>query len=225
MSSQSILVLEDGSVYQGEFMGVNGTVVGEVVFNTSMTGYQEILTDPSYAGQIVVATYPLIGNYGFNEVSVESERIQVAGYVVRQSCQYPSHHLSEGGLDQYLGEHGITGISEVDTRSVTRRIRSEGAMMGCITSELNVDQALARLRSEKRYVDLDHVASVTTEKTYDWGLNPDDTYAGLHIVVTDCGLKYNILRSLEIRGCRVTVVPATSSFQPIMDLDPSGEIY
>ena len=225
MSSPSILVLEDGSVYQGESIGVNGTVVGEVVFNTSMTGYQEILTDPSYAGQIVVATYPLIGNYGCNAINVESERIQVAGYVVRQSCEYPSHHLSQGGLDEYLGEQGITGISEVDTRSVTRRIRSEGAMMGCITSELNADQALVHLRNSKRYVDLDHVASVTTEQTYDWGTKPDGTHEGFHIVVTDCGLKYNILRSLEIRGCQVTVVPATSSFEAIMDLDPSGVIF
>ncbi|PZC50838.1 MAG: carbamoyl-phosphate synthase small subunit [Chloroflexi bacterium] len=225
MSSASILVLEDGSVYQGESMGTEGTAVGEVVFNTSMTGYQEILTDPSYAGQIVVATYPLIGNYGCNEINVESERIQVAGYVVRQSCQYPSHHLSDVGLNEYLGKQGVKGISEVDTRSVTRRIRSQGAMMGCITSELSGDQALEHLRSAKRYVDLDHVASVTTQQTYDWGLNPEDTNGGLHIVVADCGVKYNILRSLEIRGCRVTVVPATSSFQTIMDLDPSGVVF
>ena len=222
---EAYLVLEDGSVYEGESMGAVGTTYGEVVFNTSMTGYQEILTDPSYAGQIVVATYPLIGNYGVNERDVESRRIQVAGYVVREQSRHPSHYRSDGAIDEYLARQDIVGISKVDTRAVTRRIRREGAMMGCVTSELSPEEARERLDRAPRYDDLDHVASVTTNAPYSWNGKPAEHGSGPHIVVTDCGLKYNILRNLVARGCQVTVVPASTTAEDVLVMEPDGMVF
>ena len=222
---EAYLVLEDGSVYQGESMGAVGTTFGEVVFNTSMTGYQEILTDPSYAGQIVVATYPLIGNYGVNERYVESRRIQVAGYVVREQSRTPSHYRSDGAIDEYLASQNIVGISKVDTRAVTRRIRREGAMMACLTSELSPEEARERLSRAPRYDDVDFVATVTTSDAYAWNGKPVGHGSGPHIVVTDCGLKYNILRNLEARGCQATVVPASTTAEDVLDLEPDGIVF
>ncbi len=222
---EAYLVLEDGSVYEGESMGAVGTTFGEVVFNTSMTGYQEILTDPSYAGQIVVATYPLIGNYGVNERYVESRRIQVSGYVVREQSRHPSHYRSDGAIDEYLAGQSIVGISKVDTRAVTRRIRREGAMMGCVTSELSPEEARERLGRAPRYDDVDFVATVTTNDAYAWNGTPSEHGYGPHIVVTDCGLKYNILRNLESRGCRATVVPASTTAEDVLDLEPDGIVF
>ena len=222
---EAYLVLEDGSVYQGESMGAVGTTCGEVVFNTSMTGYQEILTDPSYAGQIVVATYPLIGNYGVNERDVESRRIQVAGYVVREHSRNPSHYRSDGAIDEYLASQNIVGISKVDTRAVTRRIRREGAMMGCLTSELSPEEARERLGRAPRYDDLDYGCYCD----YRWSLflewKAGRTWLRTHVVVTDCGLKYNILRNLEARGCQATVVPASTTVEDVLDLEPDGIVF
>ena len=227
MDGEAYLVLEDGSVYSGDSFGASGTTYGEVVFNTSMTGYQEILTDPSYAGQIVIATYPLIGNYGVNAQDVESKRIQVAGYVVRHHAKRPSHYGATGNIHDYLATQEVPGISEVDTRAVTRRLRSQGAMMGCVTSELSPEQALARLGEVPRYVDQDYVASVSAEESYVWrgndvaGKSPKE----YSIVVVDCGLKYNILRSLEVRSCTVTVVPAKTSAQEVLAREPHGVVF
>ena len=214
-------------MYRGDSFGDAGTAYGEVVFNTSMTGYQEILTDPSYAGQIVVATYPLIGNYGVNGRDVESRRIQVAGYVVRQQATHPSHYGATGTIHEYLAAQGVPGISGVDTRAVTRRLRSQGAMMGCLTAELSAEEALAHLKEVPRYVDLDYVASVSTKAPYVWqGSNGgSEQTTKHHIVVTDCGLKYNILRSLQARGCSVTVVPARATTQEVLALEPQGVIF
>ena len=225
MSDETYLVLEDGSVFPGESFGATGTIFGEVVFNTSMTGYQEILTDPSYAGQIVVATYPLIGNYGISDASVESSRIQVAGYVVREHSANPSHFGSTSTVHDYLTAHGVPGIYGLDTRAVTRRIRNQGAMMGCLTSEMGPEDAIERLKKVPRYVDLDHVASVTARESYVWngGRQTVTPMSGSpHIVVTDCGLKYNILRKLRARGCVVTVVPAETSAKEVLALGPDG---
>ncbi len=226
MNGESCLVLEDGSVYQGDSFGAPGTAYGEVVFNTSMTGYQEILTDPSYAGQIVVATYPLIGNYGINAQDVESRRVHVAGYVVRGQSAHPSHYGSTGTLDEYLAAQGVTGISGVDTRALTRRLRSQGVMMGCLTSELGQEEALDRLRKVPRYVDLDYVASVSTDSPYVWKGKDGSTGPTYRwrVVVTDMGLKYNILRSLRARGCAVTVVPAKTTAQEVLALEPDGVV-
>jgi len=216
------LVLEDGSVHEGVGFGVETDGFGEVVFNTSMTGYQEVLTDPSYAGQLVTLTYPLVGNYGINEEDSESARIQVCGLIVREHCELPSHGRSGRTLHEFLASQGIPGISEIDTRAVTRRLRSQGVMMGVITSGVP-DAALKRLQDSPPYGDVDYVASVSTGEEYDWNPSGDDRRDAKHrILVTDCGLKYNILRHLRRRGCQVTVVPAATPADEMLAMKPSG---
>ena len=219
MSDKALLVLEDGSVFTGQAFGAPGRTYGEVIFDTAMAGYQEMLTDPSCAGQIVVLTYPLIGNYGINDIDIESKRIQVRGLVVREECEMPSHWQSKGTLHEYLASQGIAGIAGVDTRALTRRLRSAGVMMGTITADETPEEALARLRGLPAYGTVDFVRQVSTEEPYDWE-EPD--VARRHIVVVDIGLKYNILRLLRDRGCRVTAVPCTASAEDILALQPDG---
>jgi carbamoyl-phosphate synthase small subunit len=219
MADKALLVLEDGSVFTGQAFGAPGRTYGEVIFDTAMAGYQEMLTDPSCAGQIVVLTYPLIGNYGINDIDIESKRIQVRGLVVREDCDLPSHWQSKGTLHDYLASQGIAGIAGVDTRALTRRLRSAGVMMGTITADETPEEALARLRGQPNYGTVDFVREVSTEEPYDWE-EPD--VARRHIVVVDIGLKYNILRSLRERGCRVTAVPCTASAEDILGLRPDG---
>ena len=222
MAKRAYLVLEDGSVHEGESFGADTTGAGEAVFNTSMTGYQEVITDPSYAGQLVTLTYPLVGNYGINWDDSESQRIQVAGLVVREHCDRPSHGRSERTLDQFLRSQGIPALSGVDTRSITRRLRHWGVMMGLITSG-PPESALARLAETPRYDDVDFVRTVTTEQRYQWDQPaPAPGGAGPRILVTDCGVKHNILRLLWQRGCEVVVLPATTTAQEMLDLKPSG---
>jgi len=168
MTKKAILVLEDGSVYQGNAFGAEGNTYGEVVFDTSMTGYQEMLTDPSFAGQILLPTYPLIGNYGINEADFESRQIQVRGLAVREYCPQPSHWQSTRTLHEFLLASGIPGISGVDTRELTRHLRSAGVMMGIITSEMSAEEALTELKSLPRYGSVDFVHQVTTDKSYEW---------------------------------------------------------
>jgi carbamoyl-phosphate synthase small subunit len=223
LAKKAILVLEDGSVYEGHTFGAEVRGYGEVVFNTSMTGYQEILTDPSYAGQIVVLTYPLIGNYGINPEDIESRRIQVRGFVVREDCDKPSHWQSISTLSEYLEKAGIPGIGGVDTRAITRRLRSVGVMMGTITSEGTADEALKRLKSMPRYDDVDFVKGVSTEAPYKWNYSSgDDSVGKYNIVVVDGGLKYNILRILQGMGCNVTAVPCNTSADDVLALKPDG---
>ena len=222
MASRVYLVLEDGAVFPGEAFGAETPAGGEVVFNTSMTGYQEVLTDPSYAGQLVNLTYPLVGNYGINQQDMESRCIQVAGLIVREHCDQPSHADSESTLHQFLQSQGIPGISGVDTRAITRRLRNTGVMMGMITGG-EPEKALAKLAETPRYEDLDLVSRVTTQERYDWEppvLGPDAT--AYRILVTDSGLKYNILRHLRRRGCQVMVLPAATSAAEMLALNPSG---
>lgn len=222
MASPAYLILEDGSVHRGEAFGADTAGQGEVVFNTSMTGYQEVLTDPSYAGQLVTLTYPLVGNYGINQEDIESRRIQVAGLIVREHCDHPSHGNSKITLHEYLRSQGVPGISSVDTRSITRRLRERGVMMGLITSQ-SPESALARLSEVPRYDDLDLVRTVTTEQRYTWG-NPgaEASPPARRILVTDTGLKYNILRLLQRRGCEVIALPATTTAEEMLALQPSG---
>ena len=218
----AFLVLEDGSVYPGEAFGADAGGHGEVVFNTSMTGYQEVLTDPSYAGQLVNLTYPLVGNYGINEEDFESRHIQVAGLIVREHCDRPSHGGSRRTLHQYLDSQGIPGISGVDTRAITRRLRSQGVMTGVITSD-SPESGHARVAEIPKYDDIDFVRTVTTDRQYQWDQPSLDPGApGPRIIVTDCGLKYNILRLLRIRGCQVIALPAATSVEDMLDLNPSG---
>ncbi len=216
-------MLADGSVYEGHTFGAEVRGCGEVVFNTSMTGYQEILTDPSYAGQIVVLTYPLIGNYGINPDDIESRRIQVRGFVVREDCDKPSHWQSTSTLTKYLAKAGIPGIGGVDTRAITRRLRSVGVMMGTITSDETAEEALQRLQGVPRYDDIDFVKGVSTESPYPWNPSSQSELASkYHIAVVDGGLKYNILRILQGMGCKVTAVPCTISAEDVLALKPDG---
>ena len=225
MHEPAYLVLEDGSVHQGIGFGAEVEGLGEVVFNTSMTGYQEVLTDPSYAGQLVTLTYPLVGNYGINPQDFESSRIQVGGLIVRENCDQPSHGRSTQSLHEFMASEGIPGISEIDTRAVTKRLRSQGVMLGEITSG-DPDVALKRLQDSPSYDEKDYVATVTTGVEYDW--NPTDEELPEikhHIVVTDCGLKYNILRQLRRRGCRVTIMPAATPAEVLLAMNPSGMLF
>jgi len=229
LQGPAYLVLEDGSVHEGVGFGAEADSLGEVVFNTSMTGYQEILTDPSYAGQLVTLTYPLAGNYGINPQDHESSRIQVGGLIVREACDLPSHGRSERTLHEFLASQGIPGIAEIDTRAVTRRLRSQGVMLGMITHG-EPEAALKRLQDSPAYDDRDYVATVTTGEEYDWNAEGDSGEedpkdAKRRILVTDCGLKYNILRQLCRRGCRVTVVPAATPAEELLAMEPSGILF
>jgi carbamoyl-phosphate synthase small subunit len=221
MSKKAYLVLADGSAYEGMTFGAEADAYGEVVFNTSMIGYQEMLTDPSYAGQIVVPTYPLIGNYGINTQDYESSKIQVRGFAVREECLQPNHYQSNRTLHQYLTEAGIPGISGIDTRAITRKLRSFGVMMGMITSSMTPEQALESLKKQPNYGTIDFVREITTAAPYEW--EPENNAnSQYHIVVLDCGLKYNILRLLKRQGCWVTAVPCTTSAKEILDMKPDG---
>ena len=233
MSRQVHLVLEDGAVFTGEPFGAAREAWGEVVFNTTMTGYQEVLTDPSYAGQMVTLTYPLVGNYGINPADFESRRIQAAALIVRQHCDLPSHAASRMTLDAFLRQYDIPGISGVDTRAITRRLRTRGVMMGMITAA-DPDAARRRLAALPRYDNLDLVSTVTTESGYAWdsawdspgersGYPTGPAPAGVRrILVTDVGLKYNILRRLRSRGCEVIAVPAGMPADAMLDMSPAG---
>jgi carbamoyl-phosphate synthase small subunit len=218
-SKKSILVLADGSFYQGYSFGAEVDTYGEVVFNTSMTGYQEMLTDPSYAGQILIPTYPLIGNYGINNHDAESSRIQVRGCIVREECLSPSHFQSERTIHEYLSESNIPGIFGVDTRAITRKLRAYGVMMGYMTTGKTPEQALSELRQLPDYDSTDFVRQVTCTKPYLWSEEGEPVFK---VVVLDCGTKFNILRLLAARGCRVTVVPCTTTTRDILALQPDG---
>jgi len=222
VSKPGFLVLEDGTVFHGTLFGAEKRIYGEVVFNTSMTGYQEILTDPSYAGQIVVPTYPLIGNYGINLRDVESRRIQVRAFVVREWCAVPSNGLSVMTVDEYLRENGIPGLSGVDTRAITRHVRNAGVMMGAVSFDETPQEALARLRKQPKYDNIDFVAEVTTPERYEWA--PEVAGNGPRVAVLDEGLKYNILRNLKLRGARPIAVPARTSAKEILALKPDGVV-
>ncbi len=219
MTKPAILVLADGSVYEGNAFGAETDAIGEAVFNTSMAGYQEMLTDPSYAGQILIPTYPLIGNYGTNNEDDESRRIQVRGFVVREECDLPSHYLKSKTVHEYLVAGGIPGIWGLDTRAITRRLRSAGVMMGMITSTKTPAQALEAIKKAPDYGSIDFVKEVTCEKPYEWR---NDDKSRFHVVALDCGLKFNILKLLAAHGCHSTVVPCTASAEEILKLKPDG---
>ena len=221
MGKQAFLILEDGSWYEGEAFGSEASSYGEVVFNTSMTGYQEILTDPSYAGQIVIPTYPMVGNYGINGENMESRGTHVAGFAVREHSLHPSHTLSTMTLNEYLASQGITGISGIDTRAVTRRLRVAGVMMGMVAVGTSPEEFLAQIAEMPRYGNVDFVAGVSTEECYSWD-GPGSQQDGPLILVSDYGLKYNILRLLRSRGCRVIALPVQASSKDILALKPSG---
>jgi carbamoyl-phosphate synthase small subunit len=237
---EAILALEDGRTWRGRGFGAEAEVVGEVVFNTSMTGYQEILTDPSYSGQIVTMTYPLIGNYGVNEEDAESRRVFAEGFIVRELSRTYSNWRAGQSLDQYLKDAGVPGISDIDTRSLVRHIRERGSMRGCLSTSKSDEQAvIARARGAPEMIGLDLASVVTCKERYVWTdaqsqaygspilLHPHagvdaETGPRFHVVAYDFGLKHNSLRNLAALGCRVTVVPALTSAEDVIELKPDG---
>jgi carbamoyl-phosphate synthase small subunit len=226
------LVLEDGTAYEGKSFGAPYQAAGEVVFNTAMVGYQEALTDPSYAGQMLVMTYPIQGNYGVNDRDDESTRIQVNAFIVREHCLTPSDRMMTATLNDYLLERGVPGISGIDTRALTRRLRQAGVMMGSLVPEeawQGSEHALARLRESVRYGSVDLVPGVSTDKALAWppeGVNAfADAAAGAHrVIVLDLGVKFNVMRSLRHFGCDATALPARSQSADILALRPDGVV-
>lgn len=215
---KTIIALEDGRIFEGLSFGARGERYGEVVFNTSMTGYQEILTDPSYEGQMVVMTYPLIGNYGINTEDVESRKIFLEGFIVRENSRIHSNWRSKKSLSEYLKENDVIGIEGVDTRALTKHIRLKGAMKAVISTDCkNVKNLVKKARMSLGLVGRNIVKDVVADKSYVW--NKSGKY---NIVVIDCGTKFNILRELARRKCRVFVVPAHFSSDQILKMKPDG---
>ncbi|MBM3804140.1 MAG: glutamine-hydrolyzing carbamoyl-phosphate synthase small subunit [Acidimicrobiia bacterium] len=235
---EALLALEDGRTFRGKSFGADGEVSGEIVFNTSLTGYQEILTDPSYAGQVVVLTYPLIGNYGINSPDAESARPFAEGLVVREMAEVPSNWREEGSLPAYLRLHHIVGISEIDTRALVRHIRTHGAMRCTIsTQDLDPASLVRKTRSQPVMAGQDLVREVTCREGYAWQDPSVDLFPArsgkpknaakresrpLKVVAFDFGIKHNILRLLADHGCDLTVVPATTGSNQILSLNPDG---
>ncbi|MEH6549441.1 MAG: glutamine-hydrolyzing carbamoyl-phosphate synthase small subunit [Pseudomonadales bacterium] len=234
MPAKAILALADGSVFEGIAIGSEGLSSGEVVFNTAITGYQEILTDPSYAQQIVTLTYPHIGNVGTNSEDEESDGIYATGLVIRDLPLLASNFRNQQSLSDYLKQRNIVGIAEIDTRRLTRILREKGAQNGCIMAGENadLDQALAAARSFPGLIGMDLAKEVSTSKTYcwqegSWGLGrgfsePTDAELPYHVVAYDFGAKRNILRMLVDRGCKLTVVPAQTPAADVLAMNPDG---
>ena len=254
--SKALLVLSDGVVFEGESFGAEGETLGEVVFNTSMTGYQEILTDSSYKGQIVTMTYPQIGNYGVNEEDIESQGgVKAEGFIVKEACDFPSNWRSKTSLNEYLKKSNVVGIQGLDTRALTRHLRNHGAQMGVIsTVDAKAESLLEKVRKHPGISAFDFVKEVTTKKQYKWeegcwkwesrpadrqpsratvnsrkkfSLKDYCTTAPLRccsIVVYDFGIKFNILRNLVDAGFDVTVVPAQTPAEKVLEMNPDGII-
>jgi carbamoyl-phosphate synthase small subunit len=240
MSRPAKLALVDGTVFEGRAFGASGEVYGEVCFNTSMTGYQEILTDPSYTGQIVTMTYPLIGNYGISPEDVESKGLSLRGFVVKELCRHESNYRSRKSLDEYLAENGVLGIEGIDTRALVRRIRVHGAMTGVLSTEdLDNDSLVEKARRSPELSGHDLVKEVVPTESSVWndglhslvrdpitigyeGIHSDPPADGPHVVAIDYGMKWNIPRHLRQLGCQVTIVPGTWSAEQILELDPAG---
>ncbi|MBI5763713.1 MAG: glutamine-hydrolyzing carbamoyl-phosphate synthase small subunit [Planctomycetes bacterium] len=215
------LGLEDGTVFAGQGFGARGTAVGEVVFNTAMCGYQEILTDPSYCGQIVTMTAPLIGNYGINTEDLESNGQHLSGFVVKELSRRVSNQRASGDLDAYLKQANVIGISSVDTRAITKRLRERGALRGVISTELSDPaQLVARAKAAPEMTGQNLVDKVkpAAERVY----HPSSTPQTMHVVAIDCGIKENIIRHLTDRGCSVRVVPSGTSAESILGSKPDG---
>ena len=230
---EAVLALADGTIFRGTAIGADGCSVGEVVFNTALTGYQEILTDPSYAQQIVTLTYPHIGNVGVNDEDAESDRVWASGLVIRDLPLLVSNFRSEQSLDSYLKDNNILGIADIDTRKLTRILRESGAQNGCIMAgDVDDETALAAARGFAGLKGMDLAKEVTTEKTYQWSQHSwelsvghsdqDPATAKFKVVAYDFGVKRNILRMLVDRGCELTVVPAKTPASEVLAMNPDG---
>ena len=215
---QAILALEDGKIFKGKSFGASGESYGEVCFNTSMSGYQEIITDPSYKGQIVAMTYPLIGNYGINTQDVESSKPYVEGFIVKEYSKIASNWRSEKPLGDYLKENNILGLEGIDTRELTLHIRQKGELKA-VLSTIDLDEAslVRKAKESAGLIGRDLIKEVTCKRSYEWNKN-----GKFRVVVVDCGVKFNILRSLECNDCKVIVVPAQTKAVDIMDFKPNG---
>jgi len=232
LSKPAILALEDGNIFKGTSIGADGLVIGEVVFNTSMTGYQEILTDPSYYSQLVTLTYPHIGNTGTNSEDMESERIYAAGLIIRDNSMIDSNWRSGSNLSDFLRKNNTVAIADIDTRRLTRIIREKGALSGCImTDQISIDKATDHAKSFKGIAGMDLAKVVSTNKAYKWdkGISFDAKQQQrnvndlpFHVVAYDFGIKRNILRLLTESNCQLTVVPATTSADEVIKLNPDG---
>jgi carbamoyl-phosphate synthase small subunit len=236
MSGIAKLALADGTVFTGLSFGATGEIFGEVVFNTSMTGYQEILTDPSYCGQIVTMTYPLIGNYGVNKEDVESKGLSLSGFIVKELCRTPSNYRSDQSLDDYLKDNNVIGLEGIDTRALVRKIRTVGAMTGVLSTEDLDDASLInKAQNSPELVGRDLVKEVMPSEANEWSeklselglpmdliLEDHSLSESLHVVAIDYGMKWNIPRHLSQAGCKVTVVPGTATAEEILALDPDG---
>jgi carbamoyl-phosphate synthase small subunit len=234
---RALLALEDGRIFEGESFGATGTCVGEICFNTSMTGYQEVLTDPSYRGQIVAMTYPLIGNYGTNSADAESRSPHVRGFVVEELSEIASSWRAESSLEEYLRRWNIPGAQAIDTRALTRHLRTLGAMKACLTTEeISTEAAVRRAREGEGVIGMDYVREVTAPAAYQWDPQDEASLAWAtasmkrqmlppirhRIVAYDYGLKENILRRLRQNGFSVTVVPAMTTAREVLALHPDG---
>jgi carbamoyl-phosphate synthase small subunit len=228
---KALIALEDGTVFEGRTFAGSGEVSGEIVFNTGMSGYQEVLTDPSYRGQIVTMTYPLIGNYGVNREDMESDRIHPAAFIVKEYNAIPSNYRATGTLADFLNEYKIPGIEGVDTRALTRLLRVKGSMKGVVsTTDLDPAALVAKAKASAGLIGRDLVREVTCEKPYGWAANQpvtgdNFTTAGpgrFKVIVFDLGLKFNQARRLAANGCRVQIVPATTSAAQILAMNPDG---
>jgi len=220
---KAILALEDGKVFTGELFGAEGETYGEMVFNTSMTGYQEIITDPSYKGQIVAMTYPLIGNYGVNSEDVESARPHLEGFVVKELSKVTSNWRAEMSLDQYLKQNNITGIEGIDTRALTKHLRTRGAMKAVLSSADPDPKSLVhKAKDSPSLIGRDLVKEVTCGEPYEFTCEGASSEKGLLVVAIDCGIKYNMARLLVKNGCRVFIVPASTTAEEILKKNPDG---
>lgn len=229
---RAALALADGRVFYGQSLGACGEISAEVVFNTSMSGYQEILTDPSYCGEIVTMTYPLIGNYGINREDVESSRPHLSGFIVKEACDIPSNWRSEMSLHAYLKENNIIGLSGIDTRALVRHIRDKGAQTGIIsTVDLDADSLVKKAQAAPSIVGQDLVREVSCKESYEWsegtwtlgsGYEIAKDSARFKVVAYDFGIKRNILRNLVSKGCAVTVVPASTTAEDVLSMQPDG---
>jgi carbamoyl-phosphate synthase small subunit len=217
---EAILYLQDGTIFRGRTLKQTGETIGEAVFNTALTGYQEVLTDPSYSGQIVVMTYPLIGNYGINEEDKESDGVHVKGFIAKEFCRRPSNWRSTKSIIDYLNEHNILAIEGIDTRALTRHLRMSGAMKAIIsTDDFDPKVLQAKLDASPSMEGADLVKDVTTPKKYVWKAKGTRKYK---IAAIDCGIKWNILRILADLGCETHVFPASATFKDIMSVKPDG---
>jgi carbamoyl-phosphate synthase small subunit len=229
--TQAVLVLRDGRVFRGEALGARGEATGEVIFNTAMSGYQEILTDPSYRGQIVTMTYPMIGNYGLNDEDVESRRPWVNGLIVKEASPYPSSWRGRISLDQYLVDHGIVGLQAIDTRALTRHLRDHGSQDGIISStDLDTDRLRQRVEALPQLAGQDLVKQVSVDRPFGWSEGEWTLERGyatppparFKVVAYDAGIKLNILRQLRSAGCEVIVVPAATPAAGVLEHEPDG---